>query len=71
MNRFITILLRAQHDSGFKKLSDFIVVIKHRGAPGDRKEINGSEITDVKKNGFYLIDTFIPAHRIIELKEKS
>ena len=68
MNPFIETLLRAKHDPKFKKLSEFIVVIKHRGAPDDKKEINGSDITEVKKNGFYVEDTFIPSHRIIELK---
>ena len=68
MNPFIETLLRAKHDPGFKNLSNFVVVIKHRGAPDDKKEISGNEITDVKKNGFYFQDTFIPAYRIIELK---
>ena len=68
MNPFIETLLRAKHDPNFRKLSNFVVVIKHRGAPGDKKEIPGSEITEVKKNGFYVESTFIPAHRIIELK---
>ena len=70
MNRFIEVLLRAKYDPNFKKLTDIIIVIKHRGTVGDIKEIDGNDVTDVKKNGFYFSDTFIPSHRIIELKYK-
>jgi uncharacterized protein (UPF0248 family) len=71
----IETLLRAEHDPEFKKLKDFIIVIKHRGAPEDKKEIDGEMVTHVQKDGFWYVNrfeekTFIPAHRILELREK-
>jgi uncharacterized protein (UPF0248 family) len=76
MKRPIEILIRAEHDSSFKKLSDFIVVILHRGAPNDEREIDGERIKTVQKDGFWYTnehneEIFIPSHRIIKLKEKS
>jgi uncharacterized protein (UPF0248 family) len=48
------------------------VVILHRGAPGDRKVIPGSRITQVKKSHFYYKDggreSFMPLHRILEIR---
>ena len=71
----IDILLRAVYDENFAKLKDFIVVILHRGAKDDRKEIDGEWITKVQKGGFFYLNLhenkiFIPAHRILELKRK-
>ena len=47
------------------------VVILHRGAPGDRKVIPGSSITQVKKSCFYYKDgnreSFMPLHRVMEI----
>ncbi len=47
------------------------VVILHRGAPGDRKVIPGSSITQVKKSHFYYKDgdreSFMPLHRVLEI----
>jgi len=76
MNKIaIDTLLRAVYDEKFAKLKDFIVVILHRGAKDDRKEIDGERITKVQKDGFYYLNRhdetiFIPAHRILELKQK-
>ena len=69
-------LLRAMHDPNYKKLKDFVVVVLHRGAPNDRREIDGSLIISVKKDGFWYRnfqgeEVFIPAHRIIELRLKK
>lgn len=71
----IDILLRAVYDAKFTKLKDMIVVILHRGAVNDRKEIDGERITKVQKDGFFYLNRydetiFIPAHRIRELKQK-
>ncbi|MDD5181993.1 MAG: RNA repair domain-containing protein [Candidatus Nanoarchaeia archaeon] len=71
----IDTLLRAVYDENFAKLKDFIVVIRHRGAENDRKEIDGERITKVQKDGFFYLNRheekiFIPAHRILELKRK-
>lgn len=65
--------MRAKWDPKYKKLSDFKIVIKHRGAPGDKKVISGENITKIQKDGFWYInaigeEVFIPAHRIIKLK---
>lgn len=71
----IEVLLRAVYDAGFAKLKDFIVVILHRGAENDRKEIDGERITKVQKDKFFYlnrhgIEISIPAHRILELRRK-
>jgi uncharacterized protein (UPF0248 family) len=73
--RAIEMLLRAVYDEKFAKLKDFIVVIRHRGAENDRKEIDGERITKVQKAKFFYlnkhgIEISIPAHRILELKRK-
>ena len=73
--RPIEILQRAEHDPEFKKWKDFIIVILHRGAPDDRKEIDGERIKKTQKDGFWYInrfneETFIPAHRILKIIEK-
>ena len=77
MEKFpIQTLLRAMHDPEYRKLKDFIVVVKHRGAPKDKKEIDGERILRVQKDGFWYKnrfneETFIPAHRMIKLKDKK
>jgi uncharacterized protein (UPF0248 family) len=75
-DRPIEILLRAVYDAEFPKPKDFIIVIEHRGAPEDKKEIDGSRVTKVQKDGFYYMnkfgeETFIPAHRMLEIKRKQ
>ncbi len=56
------------------KLPACDVVILHRGAPADRKVINGRRITQVKKSFFYYKDKeggderFIPMHRVMEIR---
>lgn len=72
----IQTLLRARYDPKYLKLSDLIVIIRHRGAPNDRKEIDGERIVSVKKDGFWYENEFgkkifIPAHRIIEIRFKN
>ncbi len=68
----IDTLLRAKYDKKFYKLSDLIIVIRHRGLPNDIKEIDGSEIKEVYKDHFTLNDnTHIPSHRIIEIRKKK
>lgn len=67
----IDTLLRAKYDKKFSKLKNFIVVIRHRGALDNVKEIDGAEIKDIKKDHFVLIDgTNIPAHRIIRIRKR-
>jgi uncharacterized protein (UPF0248 family) len=47
------------------------IVILHRGAPGDRKTIRGSQITGLDRHYFYYSEsgreTTIPLHRIREM----
>ena len=67
-------LLRAVYDEKFKNLEDFTVVIRHRGAKDNKKNINGKRIESVEKSGFWYVNrfkkkTFIPAHRILEILE--
>jgi uncharacterized protein (UPF0248 family) len=49
---------------------DFEVVILHRGVEGDKKAI---PLEDVEIKGNYLIyfDTYIPLHRILEIRNKK
>jgi len=58
-----------------KKIRDAEVVIVHRGAPDDRKTIQGKDITHVGKHYFYYIsgkhEVCIPLHRILEVKWKG
>ncbi len=49
------------------KFSEYTVVILHRGAPNDRKEISCSNI-ELGRTFFSTKTTRIPAHRIIEIK---
>jgi len=46
------------------------IVILHRGAPGNRKTIKGSQLAGFDRHYFYLRndrDTMIPLHRIREV----
>lgn len=70
MNPHIEKLLRSKYDRTQKPLESLVVVIKHRGAERDEKTIDGRDIREVKKNGFFIDDTFIPAHRIKEVHSK-
>ena len=49
---------------------DFEAVILHRGAEGDKKAI---PLEDVELKGNYLIyfDTYIPLHRVLEIRNKK
>ena len=53
------------------KLDKAEIVILHRGAPGDRKTIRGSQLTEVKKGYFSFEaagrETTIPNHRVREI----
>lgn len=56
-----------------EKLPQSEVVILHRGAPGDRKNIMGDQITEIKRDHFCYLDfdnseeTYIPMHRVLEI----
>jgi uncharacterized protein (UPF0248 family) len=54
------------------KLDRCEVIILHRGAPGDRKTIQGSRITELKKSYFSYDsgreEVTIPLHRIREIR---
>ncbi|AAB99323.1 conserved hypothetical protein [Methanocaldococcus jannaschii DSM 2661] len=52
------------------KREDFEVVILHRGAEENKKAIS---LDDVELKGNYLIyfDTYIPLHRILEIRNKK
>jgi uncharacterized protein (UPF0248 family) len=52
-------------------LRDCEIVILHRGAPGNRKTIPGSHLTEIKKSYFCYRngrETRIPLHRILEVR---
>ena len=53
------------------RLMNCEVTFLHRGAPGDRKTVSGTQITEVKKGYFSFEsrgwETTIPMHRILEI----
>ncbi|NLI74228.1 MAG: DUF504 domain-containing protein [Euryarchaeota archaeon] len=52
--------LKWRHD----RLSDASIAYLHRGAPGDRRIISGSAITDLGRSFFKTAESKIPYHRI-------
>ncbi|ADG13932.1 Protein of unknown function DUF504 [Methanocaldococcus infernus ME] len=52
----------------FKK-EDYVIVILDRGAKNNRREIPLSEI-EVRGNFIVYFDTYIPLHRVLEVKNK-
>ena len=54
------------------KLGECSRSIIHRGAPGDRKIINGEHVTELKKSYFIYEssgrESTIPLHRVLEIK---
>jgi uncharacterized protein (UPF0248 family) len=54
------------------KLDRSEIVILHRGAPGDRRVIGGSKVTEVKRSHFCYEEggreRFIPLHRVMEIR---
>ena len=48
------------------------IIILHRGAPGDRKVVEGSSVVEVKKSYFTYQkngrESTIPLHRVLEIK---
>lgn len=53
---------------------DYVITYRHRGAPGDVKQIKASEIHSLGKSYFTIQEahegdeTLIPFHRIIEIR---
>jgi|GEM_PF-5891515 len=68
----IEYLIRSKHDPGFTPLKEWLVVIRHYGAPNDEKKIRGERITNVNRTGFYYKsgreEIFIPYYRILRLE---
>ncbi len=47
------------------------IIIRHRGAPDNKKVIAGDAIIDIKRDRFLCVDkgeTAIPMHRVVEIK---
>lgn len=56
------------------KLRDCEIIILHRGAPEDKKIIQGEKVTEVKKSYFLYKnerEVFIPLHRVLEIRLKG
>ncbi len=57
------------------RLESCTVVIRHRGAPGDRNAISGRDISEVRKSHFIVQgeyrETLIPNHRVLEITAGS
>jgi uncharacterized protein (UPF0248 family) len=53
---------------------DYIITYRHRGAPGDAKQINASKIRTLGKSYFIIQEdstgeeSLIPFHRILEIR---
>lgn len=53
---------------------DYLITYRHRGAPGDIKQIHGSQIRRLGKSYFTISkdseseETIIPFHRILEVR---
>lgn len=58
-----------------RQLPHASVTILHRGAPGNKKTIQGKSITEVKRSYFLYeknnSETFIPYRRVLEVKKGS
>jgi uncharacterized protein (UPF0248 family) len=56
-------------------LNECVITILHRGAPDDRKVVEGSCVTELKKSYFsYEKDgreSTIPLHRVLEVKVRN
>ena len=63
------VLNRLKWKGGLEKCE---IIILHRGAPGDRKTIPGSQVTGLGRHYFYYSEdpreTTIPLHRIREVR---
>lgn len=55
------------------RLDDAVITYVHRGAPGDRRTISGSEIVELERSFFATAESRIPYHRIrrIELNGET
>ena len=53
---------------------DYVITYRHRGAPGDAKQVNASEIRTLGKSYFTIQEesaseeSLIPFHRILEIR---
>ena len=46
------------------RVSDASITYLHRGAPGDRRTVSGSEIIELERSFFTTAESRIPYHRI-------
>ncbi|RLF18708.1 MAG: hypothetical protein DRN06_00740 [Thermoprotei archaeon] len=73
MSTIRQVLLKLKWDPRFR-LEDCELLIRHRGAPGDVKLIQGSSIKEIGK-GFFIyeeegVKVHIPFHRVLEIRTK-
>jgi uncharacterized protein (UPF0248 family) len=66
------ILNRLRWDSS-ENPANYLITYRHRGAPGDMKQIRGSQIKGLGKSYFTMQEgsgdeTLIPFHRILEIR---
>ncbi|MCX6814331.1 MAG: RNA repair domain-containing protein [Candidatus Aenigmarchaeota archaeon] len=62
------VLNRLKWKGGLEKCE---IIILHRGAPGDRKTIYGSHVTEIRRSYFSYKngrEITIPLHRILEVR---
>ncbi|MCA1813473.1 MAG: RNA repair domain-containing protein [Halobacteriales archaeon] len=51
------------------RLQDCIIVYRHRGAPGDEREVRGSSVLALRSSFFGLPDgASIPYHRVLRVE---
>lgn len=54
-----------------KSLDDAEIFYVHRGAPGDFRTMNGSEIKDIGRSFIKTRESHIPYHRVFKIKYKG
>ncbi len=52
-------------------LDEVTVTYLHRGAPGDRLAIKGSDIVELERSFFVTVDSKIPYHRIRTIERRG
>ena len=64
-----------EHQWRFGDLDQVSIVIRHRGAPGDRRTVRGSAILAIRKNGVLVAsfeaddgEVFVPYSRFLEVR---
>ena len=61
------VLYRLRWGSGREDLEGVTIMIRHGGAPGDRKAVDGRQVIRLGRGSFDTDRTSIPYHRVLEI----